>query len=672
MKIVLRKLSLLNFKGIRSLEISFNDVTNIYGDNKTGKTTIFDSYLWLLFGKDSTDRKDFEIKTLDKDNKPFHRMDHEVSATINVDGEDIYLKRVYKEKWEKPRGQLNQVFKGHTNDFFWNEVPLKESEFQAKVSGLVNENVFKLISNTSYFNSRPWQERRSVLLQIAGEISNTEIFDSLITVSNKDQFIALQNALNGKKTVEEFKKEIVGKKKKINDELDLIPVRISEANRSLPDLLNYVELENSLTAFQSELSDVETQLLNKTKAQQLRQEEINKKLTEIQELRMKIQQIEFSEKNKVQDSKRTREQSIIDLKRDLKNKLEDVQRNAIEITNNTSRKKSLELKQQELRNKWSSKNEEKLEFKENEFSCPACKRAYEATDIEAKKTELTNNFNLAKSAALTDITNEGKKLTEDISKIDTLLGGYKSKDQILQSEITALQEKISTAEQQNTLLSANESEEVEKSITGNTEHKSISEKITLLNEEVNTPQPADSMQSELLSKKKDITEKIDAVKKDLSSKEQREKTEKRIEELKAQETEMGNELSRLEGIEFSILQFEKAKMDELETRVNSRFEIVKFKLFEQQINEGEKPNCITLIDGVPYSDANYASRIQAGLDIINTLTKHYNVTAPVFIDNRESVVTLPESDSQIINLRVSESDKKLRVDTKKPALANMA
>ncbi|MBP7398205.1 MAG: AAA family ATPase [Chitinophagales bacterium] len=73
MKISLKKLSLLNFKGIRQRTIEFNDVTNIFGKNEAGKTTLFDASLWVLFGKDSTDRKDFAIKTLDENNEPFHK-----------------------------------------------------------------------------------------------------------------------------------------------------------------------------------------------------------------------------------------------------------------------------------------------------------------------------------------------------------------------------------------------------------------------------------------------------------------------------------------------------------------------------------------------------------------------------------------------------------------------
>ena len=54
MKIRISNLKLKNFKGIKDLEIDFNNEnTNIYGKNATGKTTIFDAFKWLFFDKDS-------------------------------------------------------------------------------------------------------------------------------------------------------------------------------------------------------------------------------------------------------------------------------------------------------------------------------------------------------------------------------------------------------------------------------------------------------------------------------------------------------------------------------------------------------------------------------------------------------------------------------------------
>src|SRR5690606_25619917 len=192
MNILLKKLTLTNFKGIRSFKVDFNEeTTNILGRNEAGKTTLMDSFLWLFFGKDSTDRKDFEIKTLDENNRPYHKLDHEVSLVFDVDGQIIVPRRTLREKWVTKRGERNEVFSGHETHFFWNDVPCKAEEYAAKVSGLLNEGVFKLITNTTYFNALKWQERRQVLLSIAGNISDTEVLDSLMNLTNKGEFDAI-------------------------------------------------------------------------------------------------------------------------------------------------------------------------------------------------------------------------------------------------------------------------------------------------------------------------------------------------------------------------------------------------------------------------------------------------------------------------------------------------
>ena len=162
-------------------------------------------------------------------------------------------------------------------------------------------------------------------------------------------------------------------------------------------------------------------------------------------------------------------------------------------------------------------------------------------------------------------------------------------------------------------------------------------------------------------KRVDVTNNINATQSKLNNEAAIDRANKRITELEAQENKLAEELADFEGSEFSILEFTKSKVDAIERKINGKFKQVKFKMFDVQNNGGEVECCETLINGVPFSDANNAAKINAGIDIINTLCHHYDVYAPIFIDNRESVTKLIDSDSQIVNLIVSEADKKLRV-----------
>ena len=107
----------------------------------------------------------------------------------------------------------------------------------------------------------------------------------------------------------------------------------------------------------------------------------------------------------------------------------------------------------------------------------------------------------------------------------------------------------------------------------------------------------------------------------------------------------------------SILEFMKAKVSMVEQRINSTFSYVKFKMFDKQVDGTEYDTCECMVDGTPYSDLNTAKKMNAGIDIINALCRAKGVTAPIFLDNRESVSELIPCPSQLINLMVQRGSK---------------
>lgn len=656
MIIFLKKLSLINFKGIRSFSVQFDHETFIYGQNGTGKTTLKDAFLWLFFGKDSTDRKDFEIKTLDDQNRAYEKLPHEVEAVIMVGIEEIVIRRSYLEKWTKKRGEAKETFSGHEQAFFWNDVPMKEGEFNAKVASVFNENIFKLITNADYFNSLKWQDRRNVLLTMAGAINNEDIFSTL----QPGSYSELMTALNQKKTVEDFKKEINAKKKKIKDELDFIPARIEEANRALPEEKDYSAIDKLIAEATADLDTTESLLTNKSAQQKEFQNHQLAKQKEIGELQQRQLKIEMDIRSKVLAGKRTREQVIADKSNDLRAKQNEKDRLLTKYNSEVKRKEGLVADKDELTKKWNAINAEQLSFNENDFCCPACSRPFEDGDVASKKETLTNNFNTDKTRRLQDVNDRGMALKSEIDVLDAEIKNIFSQGQALAAEINILQKDIATLQEEDVRLSADDENQIKLAVEADTEHKANADMIRLRQEEMNAAFPEDD-NSALLARKKELQFNIDTWKTEISGKDQREKVLARIAELNAQEEKMSAELANLEGVEFSIEQYIKAKMDLLESRINGRFKIVKFKMFEDQINGGRTESCTTLINGVPYPDANTASKIQAGIDIINALSEYYDIYGPIWVDNRESVIELPKTESQIINLVVSKKHAKLTI-----------
>jgi DNA repair protein SbcC/Rad50 len=670
MKFTLTRLVITNFKGIRSMDIKFSDITNISGQNGTGKTTLQDAFLWLLFDKDSTDRKDFEIKTLDENNQPFHRLDHEVTGYFDINGTETFLRKTFREKWTKPRGSKEQVFENHETSFFWNDVPLKKNEYQAKINDLLNETTFKMITNPLYFNqAMKWQDRRGILIQMAGDISNGDIFQSLIERDGPNVYEDLIHAMN-KKTPEEYKKEINSKKSKIKDELILLPSRIDEAKRSLPDEMDYDSLLKDAETKEVELQSVEDLLMNQSKAAQEYQATIQQLLKRKTELNKLMLDIEFAEKEKVRGGAQARITEINTKISELNNLKEQHRIASSNYATHEERKDQLLKTRAKLVEEWKSINTEELVFDEHKFSCPTCKRAYDAENIEAKKDELRQNFNKSKSERLEDNKTRGGKIKAEIELAEIKMAEYKEEAGGYQVQIDLLLSSIESLKKTHISLLENEQTSIQAAINANLQYNKDKEEIAAIDKQVNAPQ-SDNGKAELLARKQSLKTVISELQGKLNTKLQRERIEARIKELEEQEANMSQELATLEGIEYSIEQFTKAKMTMVEERVNGLFSFVRFKLFEQQINGGEAETCVALINGVPFSDANTASKINAGLDIINTLSKHYDAYAPIFIDNRESVIDILPMNCQIINLRAMKGQKKLLIEHAEPMMASI-
>ena len=214
MDIRINRLLLQNFKGVKSLEINADGANlKIYGYNATGKTTVFDAFTWVLFGKDSLGRSDFGIKTQDENGKVIHNLEHSVEVELAIDDSILTLKKVYAEKWTKKRGSAEAEFSGHETKYFINEVPSTKKEYEQKIAMYIDENLFKTITNPLYFNEHlKWQDRRAILLSLCeGNMSDNDM------LARSSEFSPLLDELKGR-TVQEYSKIIKGKQTRKNYE----------------------------------------------------------------------------------------------------------------------------------------------------------------------------------------------------------------------------------------------------------------------------------------------------------------------------------------------------------------------------------------------------------------------------------------------------------------------
>lgn len=643
-------LNLRNFKGIQQFVLDANG-QNIkgLGDNGTGKTTLFDAFVWLLFDKDSQNKTNFSLKTLDGTGKEKHMLEHEVEGVFSLDGKRIVLRKVYSEKWTKKKGSATSEFTGHTTDYFIDGVPTKLKDYKALVDSIVQEDVFKLLTSPSYFNEQLKKEdKRKTLMEICGDLTDEEVIESDKSLSS------LPSILQGR-TIENHRKVIAARKSEINKELEKIPVRIDEIQRNLPviDGLNKSSLEKEINNLNAEIDGMMTQIssIKNGKA-------ISDKQKVIQEIEIELMQIKRDHDSDSKDqtyqlrARIQEEQSNVSI---LNSKLENIKNNKRyndEIINRVD--DSL----QQLRQEWHEVNDKEF-VHTDACECPACGQALPEEQVTSAKEKALSQFNLTKSKRLEEINLKGKQGKDQKEKL-------LSDNEKLTKEYEKL--KVQIAEKQELLSKLNGQLQQQESlvtdildnpayVTKLQEKQDVEAEIKRLREK--SEGAVQDIQLEIMQ----LKQKRDQLQGDVSKFVNVEQSNKRVEELSLQEKELAAEYEKLEHELYLTEEFIRTKVNLLEDKINSKFQYARFKLFKTQINGGLEECCETLYEGVPYSGGlNNAARINVGLDIINTLSEHYGFFAPIFIDNAEAVTKLIDTKAQTISLVVSEKDKQLRVE----------
>ena len=630
----LTKLELLNFKGLKSFAININGDVVIRGDNATGKTTVFDSVCWLLFGKDSLDRADFEIKTLDG-GKPIHKVDHEVTGTFTLDkGGTVELKRVYREKYSSPRGG-EVTLTGHTTDYFVDGVPKKEKEYKEIVSSLVDESIFKLITNPLYFNETySWQNRRKLLLEMCGDI------DDISVINSRDDLRRLAELLEGR-TVDDHRKVVAAKKTAINKELDMIPVRIDEAMRNKPEIASDKEkLIRDIETLSAGIDEVEKQkaIIQNGFSSTEKESKIRDIKRQLEVQSSKVLSDYHKQKQRLRDGY---EASLTKLKmvkvdrdrcadrRDELNK--EIERESKRIAT--------------LQSEFDTFNAQQF----NKESCPTCGQALPAD----KQAALEAEFNTNKSKKL----EEWKGLIESAVK---LKANYEEQQEIMSSKIDSLTTEVSQYSDAYNVKFKEYEAYSEPNVEGDPVYTDLKAQLFLLEiddepgAEAEELAKLDEELSSMKSKKAGLETELNKFKliDDINH---------RILELENQQQKLVAEKNALDEAAFLMDEFIKAKVNMLEENINSRFKLARFKMFNVMLNGNVEECCETTYKGVPYRSMNNAARINVGLDIINALTSYYKVNAPVFIDNAEAVTEFVPVNSQTIKLIVDESEPQLVV-----------
>lgn len=615
-KITLKKISINKFKGIDNLSFDFKEFTEIEGDNEKGKTSIIDAFQWCLFGKNSNGEEKFNIKPLSSNNEPILNTTPTVEVLLESEGKDILLRREHQEDWVNRRDEGN-ILKGYKTGCFIDNVSVSVTEYNRFIDELCPKNIFNLITNPEAFNSLHWQDQFAQLMGMVGNIE-PEIKAELIPLWEEMGSYSIQ-------TAQRMKDKIKARVSTTKEALGKVKNFLEENVRMTPQPLNWAEIEAELVNVESEIkriTEINTSalkaydhLLSDYKSRKLTIEGYEDSLRKIEREQQDRFYKDYYEKLNAYNQTAA---AISALQQEL---------NVIVAKNEQIAKdrvsKSIQLEQ--LRNEYKEIKSKNFDFN-GHTSCPMCGVPYLESRIEEEQKRSLEAFNESKVRQIEENIAKGKRLSQEINamvEVDT---------SEIQSKIDALKAILIPVEKPEFVF------------TPTTESKKIEAEIKKLSTE-SLPEIKKEDTTELESRKRELLQS-------LSLKTNIEDMQKRNAELHKQEKDLLKELLSHTKAEADFEELNSTIMEYVEKKVAENFKVVKFKIFDKKQNGNIENTCIATINGVPYSDLNNAGKIIAGLDIINALVRYHKYSAPIFIDNIESITSIPAMESQVVTLRV--------------------
>lgn len=636
MNIEIRSMDISNFKGIHSLHLDYHSgVNTLYGDNATGKTSVYDALTWLLFGKDSHGNSTFSIKPTGA----APGVMPEVTAVLSVNGETLTLRKTMRERWEKHRGSAESRFAGNTTDYFVDDVPRKEGEYKRIIAGYIDEAQFKLLTSVYAFaRDMHWKDRRALLSEICG------LPDDASLLSSAPQFAELAEAV-GRRTVDDYKAALMAQRKGANASLNTLPVRIDECERMVRELagLPFEQARRTAEALQNDRARVQTDLAKLDGDALIVQAENERDAlnNQLRELENENRAHRDSQYVPVEDETPMLRQA----EQDAQQALDKAVRERDEMR---GRIEGGEKRLDDYRARWRAIDKEQFAG----GTCPTCGQTLPEAELDAAK----KRFETSKQDRKNGLLEDSELLKADIASMQARL-------QEVETSLPGLQAAADKAARALADYTPPAAPVIEDLPDYARRKEAITRSIDDCNrriERLRTDKRAE--RDRLENEYRAITSRILENDATLAKEQTLADTRRRVTELQDEQRRAAAEVEEMDRMIERCEEFARFRVQSVEQSVNSRFKLARFRLFTEQINGGLADCCDVVVDGVPYADLNSAMQINVGLDIIETLSQHYDRRVPLFIDNAESVTKLQEISAQVVRLAVSAEDKELRLE----------
>ena len=625
-----QSLKIENFKGIRSLHLDFSGtVTTIYGDNATGKTTVYDALTWLLFGKDSAGSAKFTAKPTGTSG-----VTPTVTAYCIINGQARKLRKVLRERWSKPRGSASAQYEGDTVDYTVDDVPYKEAAYKRMISEIVDENLFRLLTSVHYFAREfPWEERRRLLAEVCN------LPDDATILAGTPQFSPLAAAL-GTRTVEEYKTVLLAARKSANKTLDSLPIRMDECKRRVSEFvgLDYEAAQKDKQALTEQCKLVQADLARLEGDALLTEAQAARTVLLAEHKALEAENTAHRASQHVQDMRPALQAELRQLETALDNIQAEIRRTQTTITQGKLQLTAL--------------SEREIDEEPLQDTCPTCGQPLPPEQLSQARARLATDRQRRLDARAKD-----RAFWED---------AVAQGEQMVNAQTAALVCKTTERDACAARLAVYQLPE-QPQIFDLPDYQTRKCALDLKLAEVNDRVYA--LQSGQEHERKRLTDKLAALEaarakaeRVLAGKVYLDETRARLDTLEGEQRSCTEKIRLLDEKIALCETFTRYKVRFLTHSVNSRFQLARFRLFHEQVNGGLADCCEVMVDGVPYADLNHAMQVNVGIDIIYTLSAHYGLRVPLVVDNAESVTQLQSIPTQVIRLVVSAPDQTLRVE----------
>lgn len=637
MNILLKSLDLVHFKCFNVLHLDFHEgVNNIYGENAAGKTSVYDALTWLLFNKDSAGGARPDIKP---HHAPAGTMP-EVTAVLEVDGEPIKLRKVLREKWEKPRGSSIERYAGDTRDYYIDDVPLAENEYKRRIAELIDERQFKLLTDVwAVTKGMHWKDRRTLLAEICGLPEDKQL------LAAAPQFAELNEKV-GRWTVDEYKSVLMKQRKDMNANLNTLPVRVDECSRMVAELesLDFAAAHSESDRLQAERERVQGELVkltNNTLSAQAR--------NELGALQNQLRELEAENNAHLASQRVLVEDKTAELHRALSDRKQAVERLQRTIDHEKQYIADGETRLNDYRARWRAIDAEEF----TETVCPTCHQPLPAEQVaeareafaayqQQRKGTLLEDSKLVKQGIaaaqerLASAETALKTAKDEVQKVRIALDGYTPPVEITPENLPDYDRRKGAI----LTLIADADKRIDR-MTGDTEQERRRLETAL------SAVTAEKLRHDaVLAKEQTLAD-----------------TRRRIADLQAEQRTAAAEVEQMDRLIAMCEEFTRYRVQAITENVNSRFRLTRWRLFTEQVNGGLADCCEPMdSNGTAFEGTNNAMKINIGMDIIDTLSAHFGRRVPLFVDNAESVTHLQPIGSQVVRLVVSEQDKELRIE----------